>query len=54
MTIVEETVKVKGAPDQKLTLKFTRHGPVIFEDAKANRAYAVRTVHRTGHDSVRR
>lgn len=44
MTIVEETVKVKGAPDQKLTLKFTRHGPVIFEDAKANRAYAVRTV----------
>ena len=34
MTVVEETVEVKGAPDQKLILKFTRHGPVIFEDAK--------------------
>jgi penicillin amidase len=44
MTIVEESVEVKGAPDQKLTLKFTRHGPVIFEDAPNNRAYAVRTV----------
>jgi penicillin G amidase len=44
MTIVEESVEVKGAPDQKLTLRFTRHGPVIFEDAPNNRAYAVRTV----------
>lgn len=44
MEIVQETVEVKGAPNQTLTLKFTRHGPVIFEDAKANRAYAVRTV----------
>jgi penicillin amidase len=44
MTIVDEAVKVKGAADQKLTLKFTRHGPVIFEDPARHRAYAVRTV----------
>jgi penicillin G amidase len=44
MTVVEETVEVKGAPKQKLILKFTRHGPVIFEDAKTQRTYAVRTV----------
>ena len=44
MQIVEETVSVKGVPDQKLVLKFTRHGPVIFEDEKTNRAYGVRTV----------
>ncbi len=29
---VTETVKVKGCPDQVLTLKFTRHGPVVYED----------------------
>ena len=44
MRVVEETVAVKGAPKQKLELKFTRHGPVIFGDEKLNRAYAVRTV----------
>jgi penicillin amidase len=40
---VEERVAVKGHPDQTLTLKFTRHGPVVHTDAKANRAYAVRS-----------
>ena len=44
MTRVEETVKVKGAPDQVQVLKFTRHGPVIFEDVAKRRAYAVRSV----------
>ncbi len=44
MKIVKERVAVKGAPDQTLTLKFTRHGPVIFEDAERNLAYAVRTL----------
>jgi len=44
MKIIEETVKVKGAPDQKLVMKFTRHGPVIFEDAARNVSYAIRSV----------
>jgi penicillin amidase len=45
MRIVEETVRVKGAPDQTLTLKFTRHGPVVYEDPKNRRAFAIRTVY---------
>ncbi len=44
MKIVKERVSVKGAADQTLTLKFTRHGPVIFEDTKRNLAFAVRTL----------
>lgn len=44
MRVVEERAVVKGAADQILRLKFTRHGPVIFEDAARQRAYAVRTV----------
>ena len=44
MTIVEETVKVRGAPDVTLTLKFTRHGPVVFERAERRDAIAIRTV----------
>lgn len=44
MQVVEEVFSVKGAPDQVLSLKFTRHGPVILEQADHNRAYAVRSV----------
>ena len=44
MRVVEETVPVKGAPDQKLVLKFTRHGPVIYEDERRRLAVAVRSV----------
>ena len=44
MRVVEEKVPVKGNPDQVHKLKFTRHGPVVLEDGKAKRAYAVRTV----------
>ncbi len=44
MRIVEERVAVKGYPDQTVTLKFTRHGPVVYEDRARNLAYAVRTV----------
>ena len=44
MTRLKETVKVKGASDQSLTLKFTRHGPIIHEDRANRRAYAVRSV----------
>jgi len=44
MRIVRESVPVKGGMAQDATLKFTRHGPVIFEDTAKHRAYAVRTV----------
>lgn len=44
MRVVEETAAVKGAPDQVVRLKFTRHGPVVHEDPAARRAYAVRSV----------
>jgi penicillin amidase len=44
MRVVTERVMVKGAPDQQLTLKFTRHGPVIYQDRARHRAYAVRSV----------
>jgi penicillin amidase len=42
MRVLREAVPVKGAPDQQVALKFTRHGPVVHE---ANgRAFAVRSV----------
>lgn len=44
MMVVTEMVAVKGGPDQAVTLKFTRHGPVIREEPQNNRAYAVRSV----------
>ena len=44
MRIVQERVTVRGAPDQVLRLKFTRHGPVIHEEPVQHRAYAVRSV----------
>jgi penicillin amidase len=42
MTIITDTIPVKGQQPHIATLKFTQHGPVVFEDKKANKAYAVR------------
>ena len=39
---VKETIKIKGAEDQIVELKFSRHGPVFFEDAARHLAYSVR------------
>jgi len=44
MRLEQETIAARGAPDQVVTLKFTRHGPVVFEDPARHRAYAVRSV----------
>ena len=44
MHVVEETISVRGMPDQQATLKFTRHGPVVFEDRAKQRAFAIRSV----------
>ncbi len=42
MTTVTETIPVKGQAPETVTLKYTRHGPVVFEDAGRDLAYAVR------------
>ena len=42
MRIIEETIEVKGGDPVTVELKYTRHGPVTFEDAQRNLAYAVR------------
>lgn len=44
MRIVRETVEVKGEAPREVELRFTRHGPVVFQDPKANRAFAIRSV----------
>ena len=44
MRIVEERIAVRGMPVQTVTLKFTRHGPVVHEDVAKHRAFAVRSV----------
>lgn len=42
MRVVADTIPVKGQSAEIVDLKYTRHGPVVFEDAQADRAYAVR------------
>ncbi|MEM9208634.1 MAG: penicillin acylase family protein, partial [Pseudomonadota bacterium] len=42
MSLIEETIEVKGQSPVPVELKYTRHGPVVFEDRKRNLAYAVR------------
>jgi penicillin amidase len=43
MKVVREKVPVKGrARPLDVELRFTRHGPVLFQDAKTNRAFALR------------
>jgi penicillin amidase len=42
MRVVQDTIAIKGEKPESIALKFTRHGPVIFEDRANHRAYAVR------------
>ena len=42
MTVRTETIAVKGQPDHTATLKYTRHGPVVYEDTANHKAYALR------------
>jgi penicillin amidase len=44
LRIVREELPVKGEAPRSFELKFSRHGPVFFEDTSAHRAYAVRSV----------
>ena len=43
MKILTETIPVKGGQSVKATLKYTRHGPVVFEDSIHHKAYAIRS-----------
>jgi penicillin amidase len=42
LTVLTESIAVRGEAPRRVTLKFTRHGPIIFEDAKNQRAFAAR------------
>jgi penicillin amidase len=42
MRVLDETIQVKGQDPVQATLKYTRHGPVVYEDTENNVAYAVR------------
>lgn len=42
MTVLTEEIQVKGQGAHTAELKYTRHGPVVFEDEDRNLAYAVR------------
>ena len=42
MTVITEEIPVKGRSPHTAEFKYTRHGPVVFEDTGNNVAYAVR------------
>jgi penicillin amidase len=42
MTVIEDTVPVKGEAPVEVELKYTRHGPVLYEDTANHKAYALR------------
>ncbi len=44
LRVIEEEIPVKGRAAEKIVLKFSRHGPVFYEDLANRRAYAVRSV----------
>jgi penicillin amidase len=44
MKVVRETIEVKGAAPVEVELRYTRHGPVLKDDPKTHRAFALRTI----------
>ena len=44
MVVQKSVFRVKGKPDVTVELKFTRHGPVLWEDPATHRALALRWV----------
>lgn len=42
MEVVSEVIAVRGAAPVSVELKFTRHGPVVHEDAGRRTVFAVR------------
>ncbi|HEV8600179.1 MAG TPA: penicillin acylase family protein [Gemmatimonadales bacterium] len=49
LRVVRDTIRVKGAAPVVVQFKYSRHGPVFFEDTVAHQAYAIRsTMHEPG------
>ncbi|MGH9664378.1 MAG: penicillin acylase family protein, partial [Bryobacteraceae bacterium] len=46
MTAIRDTIPVKGESPEPVELKYTRHGPVVYEDKVHHKAYAVRAAWR--------
>ena len=46
MKVIKESIPVKGEAPQAVELKYTRHGPVVFEDKIHHKAYTVRAAWR--------
>ena len=44
MEIEHQNLPVKGREPQQIELRYTIHGPIIYEDRARNRAYALRWV----------
>jgi penicillin amidase len=42
MTVIRESIPVKGQRPETVELRYTRHGPVVFQDPRRHKAYAVR------------
>jgi penicillin G amidase len=42
MRVIRETIPVRGEAPVTVELKYTRHGPVLYEDAAHHKAYALR------------
>lgn len=42
MDVMKETIPVKDQKSRQVLLKYTKHGPVVYEDVKNHKAYAVR------------
>ncbi|HLG94782.1 MAG TPA: penicillin acylase family protein [Bryobacteraceae bacterium] len=46
MTVIKDSIPVKGEGALAVDLKYTRHGPVVFEDKAHHKAYAIRAAWR--------
>jgi penicillin G amidase len=42
MRVIHDSIPIKGATPEAVDLKFTRHGPVLYEDVEHHKAYALR------------
>ncbi len=42
MRVIQESIPVKGQKDVSVDLKYTRHGPLVYEDTINHKAYAIR------------
>lgn len=44
LKVIREEIPVKGAPAHTVALKYSRNGPVFYEDRERNLAYSVRSI----------